>query len=310
MKFIVDVSGEYKDVIIHYLINDLIKHDDNSSEEVFFLGYHTSCDMQLKNRFSNYKKRVYLNWEAPCAFVSSQTSIEDQKYFTHVYTICPYTSEWLNGKTNTKFIPIPFPISLNTFKDILWNKEKEFDVIYTGTLFNSSYYDIINVMKSFKYIFTSLVNYSYPYNPTHVNVGCVDKWRLMSKSKISVCLNQAHYEPSCAHCISNIKGYPGWEESRAFTQIHNGIIPQFKSRITEAMGLKTLNLVKRDEWNVIENWFKPDVHFIYWDNKEDLREKMAYIINNYGQFQHIIDNAYEEVKKCDIDYIYTNIILK
>ena len=306
MKIIVDNSGEYNDVVSSYY--NLMKHNDDSGSEVLFQGYNTSCNMELKNKYSNYIKRAYLNLEAPCSFVSSQTSIADQKYFTHVYTICPYTAEWLNNKTNTKFIPIPFPISLNAFKDIIW--DKEFDVIYTGTLFNSNYYDIINVMKNFKYIFTSLVNYSYPYNPTHVNIGSVDKWKLISKSKISVCINQAHYEPSCAHCIVNIKSYGGWEESRAFTQIHNGIIPQFKSRITEAMGLKTLNLVKKDEWNVIETWFKPDVHFIYWDNNEDLKEKMANIINNYGQFQHIIENAYEEVKKYDIDNIYKNIISK
>lgn len=309
MKIAINISGEYNDVIIHYLIEDLIKYDDNSNEEVLFLGYNTSRDEKLKNKYSGYKKRVYLNWEAPCAFLSSNTCIDDQKYFTHIYSICPYTSEWLNNEMETKFISIPFPISLNTFKNIVWEKEKEFDVIYTGTLFNSSYYEIIDTIKKFKHIFTSLVDYPHPYNPTHMNVGCVDKWKLMSKSKINVGINQAHFQPTSTRYISNVKTYNGWEKNVAFAQIHSGIIPQFKSRITEAMGLKTLNLVKRDNWNVIENWFKPDVHFIYWDDKNDLNEKINYITNNYGQFKHIIDNAYEEVKKCDINYMYINNML-
>jgi spore maturation protein CgeB len=76
------------------------------------------------------------------------------------------------------------------------------------------------------------------------------------------------------------------------------------------MGLKTLNLVKRDEWNVIEKWFKPDVHFVYWDNKNDLKEKINYILKNYDQYQKIINDAYEEVKKYDIDYMYNNDFIK
>jgi spore maturation protein CgeB len=307
MRIIQNTSEEYRDVIVDYLCSGLAKYNDNSTDKVLFLGYNTSHNLQLKNTYAKFNKRMYLNWEAPCSFVTTKTSMEEQKYFTHVYTICPYTAEWAKDKTATQFIPIPFPINLNVFKDITWNKEKEIDAIYTGTLIHAGYYEIIDVIRNYKYIFTSLINYQYPYNPTHINISCIDKWKLLSKSKINVVINHAGFGAS--H-IANIKSYKDWEKHDAFKNISSGIMPQFKSRITEAMGLKTLNLVKRDEWNVIEKWFKPDVHFVYWDNKNDLKEKINYILKNYDQYQKIINDAYEEVKKYDIDYMYNNDFIK
>jgi len=307
MKIIENLSEEYSDVIVNYLCSGLAKYNDDSTDEVLFLGYNTSHNAQLKNMYTNFNKRIYLNWEAPCSFVTTKSNIEEQKYFTHVYTICPYTSEWAKDKTNTQFIPIPFPINLNVLKDITWNKEKEIDVIYTGTLTHLNYYEMIDVMRNYNYAFTSLVNYQHPYNPTHLNISCIDKWKLLSKSKINLAINHAGFN---AGNTENIRSYEDWEKHGAFNYISSGVMPQFKSRITEAMGLKTLNLVKRDSWNVIENWFKPDVHFIYWDDKNDLKEKIDYVLNNYNQFQQIIDNAYEEVKKCDIEYMYNNYFIK
>ena len=304
MKIIVDNSGEYKDVMGDYY--NLSKYDDSSTESVLFQGYNNARNKERKNKFLSYKKRVYLNLESPISFLTTKTTIEEQSYFTHVYTLCPYTVEWLKEKIDINFISIPFPISLDTFNQFNAN-EKKYDVIYMGTLMNNFHYAIINCIKKYNHVFTSLFNYPLPYTPTHVNVDSITKWNLLSKSKISVCLNQA---PFGLDKISNVKSYPNWQQHKAFSHIEYGIVPQIKSRVTEAMALKTLNLVKRDQWNVIEYWFKPDVHFIYWDNFYDLKEKINHIKENFDQYQEIINNAYNEVKKYDIDYLYLNVINK
>lgn len=302
MKIVVNNIDEYNDVMGNYY--NLSKYDDNSSDEILFQGYNTSRNDALKKLYSNYKKRAYINLESPTAFIGTTTNIEEQKYFTHVYNICPYTCEWANKKLETKFIPIPFPISLPTFENIN-SDNKQHDVIYMGTLINEGHYRVIDVMKKYNHIFTSLFNYPHRYKPTHVNIGSIDKWNLLANTKISICINQAQFKPNN---IPNIKSYDGWETHKAFTNLESGVMPQMKSRITEAMGLRTLNLVKRDEWNIIEHWFEPNKHFIYWEDENDLNMKINEIINNFSKYQEIIDNAYEEVKKYDIDYIYENII--
>lgn len=304
MKVIVDNSGEYKDVMGDYY--NLCKYDDNSSDSVLFQGYNNARNKKIKQEYASFKKRIYLNLESPISFLTTKTTIEEQNYFTDVYTLCPYTVEWLKGKTNTNFIAIPFPVSLETFNQFKTN-EKKYDVIYMGTLMNNFHYEMINTIKKYNYIFTSLFNYPAPYIPTHVNIDSITKWDLLSKSKISICLNQA---PFGLDKMSNVKSYTNWQEHKAFSQIEHGIVPQIKSRITEAMGLKTLNLVKKDQWNVIEHWFKPDVHFIYWNDFDDLNEKIKFIVKNFNQYEQIIDNAYDEVKKYDIDYLYLNRISK
>ena len=302
MKIIVDNSGEYNDVMGNYF--NLSKYDDGAEDVVFFQGYNTSRNVGLKQQYACFKKRIYLNLESPCSFLTTQSSVEEQKYFTHIFTLCPYTAEWLKD-TNTNFIVVPFPISLDVFNKV--GGDKEFDVIYMGTLMNHDHYNIINVMRNHNYVFTSLFNYSTPYTPTHLNVNSFKKWELLAKSRINITINQA---PFGIDKVGNVKSYLGWEKHRAFNKIDSGTMPQIKVRITEAMGLKTLNLVKRDEWNVIEHWFEPDKHFIYWDDFNDLNNKITDIKNNYEQYQHIIDNAYDAVKPYDIDSIFKDKILK
>jgi hypothetical protein len=60
--------------------------------------------------------------------------------------------------------------------------------------------------------------------------------------------------------------YQNKKDNEAFKDLESGYIPQFKPRVIESMMCKTLVLVKYDKWNVIEKWFEPEKHFIYWYN--------------------------------------------
>jgi len=66
---------------------------------------------------------------------------------------------------------------------------------------------------------------------------------------------------------------------------------------------KSLCLVKRDPWNVIENWFKPNEHFLYWETLEELDSLIENIDNDFESYSHIIESASEEVKKYEIKNI-------
>ena len=69
----------------------------------------------------------------------------------------------------------------------------------------------------------------------------------------------------------------------------------------EAAISKTLNLVYRDQWNVVEDWYTPDKEFIYFDNKQDLENKIQDILGNWDDYQYIINNAYNRAMKYTTD---------
>ena len=103
MKVVVNYKGEYGDMVNSYY--NLERMSDNSTEEVLFQGYNTSKNPNMRKQYKNYKKRCYMNLEAPCSFTSTLTSIAEQNYFT----------------------------------------QKEYDVIYMGTIMNNEHINIINV---------------------------------------------------------------------------------------------------------------------------------------------------------------------
>ena len=303
MKIVTEYSGEYQDMINSYY--NLEQYNDDSQTEVLFQGYSTSVNDTLKEQHKDYEKRVYMNLEAPCAYCSTINCNNEQEYFTHIYTICPYTAEWMNKSSKTKFFPIPFPFNKKSFEHLDYNTPKTNDVMYMGHLLGEEHYKIIDIMRDYKYIFSAVDgNYPSPYQPTHNNIHSSVKWDLLAKSKVSIAMNLAPIQP---YHIDYIKQYPNWEENEAFKSLESGYIPQFKPRIIESMMCKTLVLVRYDEWNVIEKWFTPNQHFIYWYNLEDLYYKLYHIVNNHHMYKQIVDMAYEKIQQYEVNEIYKKI---
>lgn len=303
MKIVCDPSGEYPDVINSFY--DLQRFDDDSKEEVLFQGYATSVSDILKKEYEAYKRKIYLNLEAPCAFFTTSNAISSQDFFSDVYTICPYTAEWLNESvlTKTTYHKIPFPIRLkylNHFSNLSY-ESKSIDVAYMGTIISDMHNEVVDLIRNYNYMFATL---QYDPRATMVSEKCSIKWNVLSQAKISIAINLLY--PTKEH-IDCIKRYKVWYENRAFWGIDQGIVPQFKPRIIEAAACKVLNLVKRDPWNVIEEWFVPEKEFIYWDTIEDLKNLIYDILFNYKNFWPIVERAYEKVKSYDIDVIYKRI---
>ena len=151
MKIIHVKGGEYKDVIGEY--SNFEEYDDGSTEEVFFYGYNSSRHERLKDEHSHYKRKVYLNLEAPCSFMSAPDAITSQAYFDQVYTICPYTSDWLNGKGKTIYIPVMYPYKKDLFDKYGPDYPKTKDVIYQGGLYSSVHTRVIDMMREYNYVF-------------------------------------------------------------------------------------------------------------------------------------------------------------
>lgn len=240
--------------------------------------------------------------------------LDYQDLFDQILTICPYTANWLNAKFNThKRIPVFFPFNE---KFIPSDRPKKYDVIYTGHILAKPILEIAMTMSSFNYAIVS--NSDHPL----VNKKGADhqeKMNLIRESKITIVQNLHYMDP---FHIANLQLIEGFENSEAYKLVprkkrHQGklldvllgatgriirklqnkfydkpiFVPQIKSRAFEAAFGKSLMLVQKDPFNIIEQFFTPEKEFIYYEQGK-LKEKIDEILKNYDSYQDIIQNAY------------------
>lgn len=211
-------------------------------------------------------------------FVKGESAIEYQGFekYDEQLTICPYTAKWAPKRTSV-FFPFDRRYEIHL--------EKTRDVLYSGGIHHKMILDIASSMSRFNYDFISF--HRHPL-VTFTGGSYQDKLRLISRSKIQVVHNLLFPQ---SQQISKVKSMRRYHENEAFSEIDAGFVPQQKIRALESAFLKTLILCKRDSWNVIETMFETD-EFVYWDDENDLTEKIDYITRNYHEFLPIIEKAY------------------
>jgi len=205
---------------------------------------------------------IYNEEDVPKFFLSTEEQVWDRDstdiylpYVEKILTICPPR---LTNRQKRQGVFIPINEKL-----IPEPTEKIFDVIYTGLAEMQHVSDIIDTIRHFNYC---LVSFSELGGlTTHQNVTFPEKLQLISKSKCCV--------------VHNL--------------LPNGT-PQLKSRPFEASFSKSLMLVLRDNFNLIEEWFTPGEDFLYYSNKEELFNLIKECSANYNNYAHIVQNAYDK----------------
>lgn len=175
-------------------------------------------------------------------------------YVNTIFTICPPE---ITGRKNRKYVFFPFNENY-----IPNSTEKIYDVIYCGLATGNHVTEILNIITKFNYRFVSFVNNGVT---TNVSPTYFDKLKLISQSKITV--------------VHNLTG-------TGTTQI--------KTRPFEAAFSKSLILCKKDQWNIIEEWFEPNKDFIYYEDSKELEFLITKIINNYEEYYPMIESAYNK----------------
>jgi len=291
MKIYKKLEIEIPGTNTHYF--NLDEYSVEDSKDALYYGYTFIDNGINKELLSKHERNVYLNVTMPTEFCSTQSTYADDN-FDEIYGICPYTNKWLNEIKNTnKYHTIFYPFNKN---DIPKNIEKKYDVIYHGGIHGEKYTKMIDIIKNFNYRYVSqthgingLTNHYLQY-ATNTNLTNQEKLNLISECKISICFNTFDIRNSSD--IQNIKNRNDWQKNEAFKHVDDLMIaPQFKSRCNEAAFSKTLNLVKRDPWNLIEKYYETD-EFVYFDNLEELSVKINEILNNWENYLPIVEKAY------------------
>jgi len=302
MKVMFDGTHDYPMGPIQTL--DFHKLENDKDKLMFYYGVRTGYRMERPDTF---KYNVYLEIEEPNGFIrfarlphepergrAPEWGVErgnwDINFWDKVINICPYSAEWENEVYSTnKFTHTPYPYD----PDKVIENEKEYDVLYAGGLHgrHGIFSTIVEKISHFNnYRFISLSPYSLS---TDVGVTNERKMEICSKSKISVCANLL--SESYVGEYQKIKTINGgdWKGNKAFTHLDHGIMPQIKPRITEAIVSKSLVLLFRDPWNVMETWFTPNEHFLYFDSFEELPNKIQWCLDNWDYCSSIAQNAFD-----------------
>ncbi|MDQ5951325.1 MAG: hypothetical protein QG639_602 [Patescibacteria group bacterium] len=242
------------------------------------------------------KKVCIIEAEEPNKFFLGDNPEEYFDQFYRVFTICPFTAEWLNKRTKTKrHVAICWPFNEEYAQKPL---KKKYDIIYTGHLVSGILMKDLRAISQFNY---RLVSNSEDPIVTDRGVGYQEKMKLIAQSKITLVHNLLY--PKVYH-LPNIWKTPGWQDNQALKLIPKWyepwkwfsdqvLVPQQKSRVLEAAFGRSLILCRRDPFNVIERYFEPGKEFIYYD-ANNLAATVASILENYDDYKTIIDNAYNK----------------
>jgi hypothetical protein len=242
--------------------------EDISNECLLFIGSHP--DASIKNP-SEVPKYLFSTEEQfnPNHLDEDPFNVNQYvPYVDKIFTICDSKLTRREKRYNVFF---PFNKNLIPIKT-----EKKYDVVYTGFANIPHVQDLTSIISEFNYRFVSFRKQTGL--ETDVNVSYIDKLKIISESKCSI----VHNLLSCG-------------------------TPQLKSRSFESAFCKTLMLVLNDGYNVIEQWFTPNKHFIYFKDQDELKSLIKEVTVNYSNYKFIIDSAY---KKATTNYTTEKFIKK
>ena len=299
MKIVADWSHDANWGVVPYVHEDLKLLSEDDSEHVLMNGAAWLYEKRLRDRYKDYSRRCLLAFWSPCEFTAQVGfyHLEAYEYFTEVYCVCPFTCKFMNdhfGYEKFKYIPYMF-----TNRSVKEFGNYDADCSWMGSIHGQDHIDAIDVMSKFKYKFltsqrNTWMRHPYEFNKcTHVFLPNDQKLVELSKCKSSLSFNMIYMSPASKK-----------NNFQAFERFDEGIMPQFKVRTFEIASCKSLLLVKKDPWDLVEDFFEPGKEFIYFETFDELEDIIRDVSNNFENYQPIIEAAYEKSLDYTVDKVY------
>lgn len=265
--------------------------ETEKSNLLYCYGIDSGYRMPRPDGFEN---KIYFECEEPNGFTFGQLPQNrgnwEFDYWTKIYHTCPYCVKWENKIYNTN----KFELANHYFNTKYHlSNEKEYSACYIGGLHShiphNLFFEIASEVSQIPN--SRIVSYtSHPIVTDH-NVNYFKKLEINSKTKISVVANLLQQTSDATRQANSIAQLPNYKENEAFKLIEYGLMPQIKNRVIEAAAMKSLVLVMYDEWNVIEHFYSPNTHFLYF-NKGELKARILECLDNWDYCEKIIENMY------------------
>ena len=298
MKIVSDWSHDAGWGVVPYVQESLNKYSEEDSDEVLMNGAAWLYEKNLRERYKDYKRRCLLAFWSPCEFTSRKGfyHLDDYDFFTEVYCVCPFTCKFMNdhfGYEKFKYFPYIF-----TNRSVTEYGNYDADCSWMGSIHGQDHISAIEVISKFKYKFmtsqrNTWMHHPYEYNKaTHVFLPNDEKLKQLSKCRSSLSFNMIYMSPASKK-----------NDFKAFELFDQGIMPQFKVRTFEIASCKSLLLVKKDPWDLVEDFFEPEKEFIYFENFQELEDIVYDVSKNFDKYQPIIDAAFEKCKNYTVESV-------
>ena len=299
MKIVSNFNGDADWGVVPYMHKSLLPFNNDDSDEVLMNGVEWIYNDEIKQPYKDYKRKALLALWSPCEFTGSTGyhHFEHYSFFDDVFCVCPFTCEFMNKHFGyEKFHYIPYPFTNYSVKEF---GNYDADCSWMGSVSGQDHISALETLFKFNYKFITSQKNTWMFHPyefekcTHVDLSSEDKLIELSGCRSSLSFNMIYMSPASQK-----------NNFRAFERFEEGIMPQFKVRTHEITSSKSLMFVKKDPWNLVADFYKPDEEFIYFDDFTELEDKINDLINNFDNYKNIIEKAYNRSQDYTVEKIY------
>lgn len=310
MKVFTDLRGNYPWDPTRYMDFHLL--EDTRDDIYLYLGHF------VREPLNNDKINVYIEFEQPnCCYGGKDARaykdmIKREETFDKIFTITKHTGIKRNEILNKNLYDYClFPFSKNHLPK---NEDKKiYDYFISGHWYGDTYClhrevvgPAIEALKNKRSEIKGKIISGYHDGP---NYSYQEKLQHNAMSKISITWNHHEISPRFLNQLESLQS--NVQEFRKDATGH-WCINQHKARVVEGFMTKTLVMVYKDPFNYIEDFYTPNEHFIYYEDADDLAEKIEHALDNYEDpfYQDMISKGHERAIKIHETQAFYNTYLK
>jgi hypothetical protein len=298
-------------------LNDLIHEESN--EICLFYGLSTLDRVDLDELLKRNKKNFFLEFSAGLTLIfdSIDKKIIKLKKFDLVFCGEKLLVEFLkNFGVNAVYInKVPLPLDSARFQHKTY-KYKDIDVIYSGGIYAKEIFNCIKIISNFNYKYThygkNRVFPRFTFNPFYSFSFKKEKVlpdtliNYLSRSKAGFIFCKAYLNEDELYIISKFKDK--FSKDIYEKIIKTKEIPDWKGRLFELSAMKNIMLVYKDSWNLVEDYYQPNNHFLYFKTLNELNDLIADISKNYYKYTYLTESVYKNIENYTVKDFYDDII--